>query len=165
MRENPRERNHHQNTNPWITVTNRKHINPPTSSSRTCFIDSLPIDISINDLERIFYRYGTISNIFIPPKMRPRRKLRYAFIQFSHPKSLQLAIQHENGVRIGNNRISVMPAKLDYPSPSKTYPHPNLKPQPNQHAPAKHTPCNHQKSQMRDHRSYKEVSLNQNQNP
>ena len=109
-----RERNRHE----WTVVGRRTPKPPPKpapTASRTCFVDFLPMDITIGEIEKIFNRHGKITHIFIPTKIRPNRQRRYAFVQYLHPKSLTTAIQSESGRIFYKMKLRVYPAKKDHP--------------------------------------------------
>ena len=146
-------------TEPWSTVHRRK---PKTKTriqqaSKTCFVDFLPLNICEYDIAKTFEPYGPIENIFIPEKIRPKRKHRFAFVRFVSSSSQALAIRNENGRRLSGGRLRVFAAKKDFSSFHPTHaPHPKAQPK---------TSPNHNQntptvSSYRDHRSYKDVSLN-----
>lgn len=157
------ERFRERNPNPWVMATRRKLKRTPSSPSaqKTCFIDFLPPTINLHDLSAIFCKYGTIANIYIPEKLRPNKSYRYAFIKFISISSLQPAMRGENGKRMGNYIMRIYPAKHDklnhnpYPEPTRTQTYNKN----NNHT----YPRKPNSYPSRDHRSYREVCLNQNQ--
>lgn len=67
-RERERESRERNNENQWEVVRRKKK--PGTKShlaSRTCFVNHLPIAITVPELAQIFRRHGAIEAITIPP--------------------------------------------------------------------------------------------------
>lgn len=96
-------------------------------ATKTCFIDHLRLVISTSSLGKIFQNYETITNMFIPQKLRTNRRLWFAFFQFHNALALQNAIDYENGRKLESDRISLMPVKKDLlfsQSPSNQYKRP-----------------------------------------
>lgn len=149
-----------RNTNPhhWTTVSRKKPRTTTNIAQKTCFINFLPENIIRQDLHHLFSRHGEIENIHIPAVAHPHRRYRYAFVKFRSNVSLVRAIRGEDGRVMGNNRIRTHPAKRDkaFPTapPPNTNPHHQLKKTQERQT----TKLPH--SSTRDHRSYKEVSLN-----
>lgn len=61
-----RKRNPYERT--MVQIKNRRNYHRPPTATRTCFIDCLPRNVSIQDLEKLFHPYRLITNIFIPQK-------------------------------------------------------------------------------------------------
>ena len=150
-----------RNPNPWIMAKSRRRskVSPPMAV-RTCFVNFLPLNISQKELAHIFAQYGEVARIIIPGMNLSNRQYRYAFIKFFAQSAFQRAIKGENGRQIGNLHMRVYPAKHDMniPNPEKH----SKRQTTNSHRPTlkftKMNPLN----RVRDHRSYKAVTLNQN---
>lgn len=146
----------------WIKVSKRKPHPSPSSfqplASKTIFISHLPSDTIPSDIKNLFRKFGTIENIVIPPLKKSNLKFRFAFIKYVNSYSIKTAIQAMNGIKLEGLRLKVQLAKAD--KPGRNYP-PSLTSR-NPLAKIPITPKPHPKSSLRDHRSYREVSLPKN---
>lgn len=120
-REGEREKGYDgRNSSQWTKVQRRKNGGRSMVATRTCFVDSLPLDIQVQELVQIFRPYGSITNVFIPKQLRPNRRFHYAFVRFASSSSLPLAIKEEHGRPFGESSIRIFRAKHDSILPNTT---------------------------------------------
>lgn len=169
-RESREKESHLETGNPtheWTTVNRRKtsphrHHQPlPPLATQTTFIKFLPTNFGPSDIANIFHKYGPIIHITIPKPLKPNHQYQFAFVKFMAKHSLHQAILNENGRRIAGMILKVEPAKSDTKFLQKN---------PTQQPPQGKTknPRTLPNTAIRDHRSYKEVSIAKNhpkQNP
>lgn len=131
-RESEREKERDRSPQQWTTVQRRKTSHQNPQAKRTCFVDCLPTDVTIGEVEKLFSPYGTITNIFIPKVLRTKHRLHYAFVQFQSDNSLQLVTQRENGRRYAGAHLRIFAARKDWMKPSpylkSTHPKPPANP-------------------------------------
>ena len=147
------ERKEEDTAGQWTTVLRRKEKKCSTMATKTCFIDSLPINTCSYDLEKYFSPYGPISSIYIPPKLRPQRNVRYAFIKFQSSHSAEMAIKRENGRRMLSGNLNVKFAKADKQLPRTPTWQPHHRPKTFNNDPPPPKPL----VSKRDHRTYKQA--------
>ena len=160
-KEKERENPHHPH---WTTVHRRKPKPRSHLASKTCYVDFLPTNICPYDIARTFEPYGPIVNISITEKIIPHRSHRFPFVQFFSSASQQMAIKGENGRKLAGGRLGVFAAKNDT---SKTFPNHRFQAKPlSSHTHVPHSkPPPPRNNAYRDHRTYKEASLNTNFKP
>lgn len=157
----PSERvNHHE----WTPVTRKKpfshrhHHHPRPLASQTTYVKILPPSFNVEDVSKIFIKYGPIINITLLEPSNKNLHFQYAFVKFMARHSLHQAIIKEDTKNMEGKRLQVEIAKFDTvtpaipasKTPSKTpHGHPSFK-----------TPI---PKSLWDHQTYKEASLNQKQ--
>ncbi|XP_058068308.1 zinc finger CCCH domain-containing protein 25-like [Magnolia sinica] len=119
----------------------RKHLH-------TLFVGNITFDTSVEDIHRIFGRYGKIVDVFIPSNPGLRRSKGYGFIRFMYESDAKAALDILDGRRVDGRIITVQIAKSWRQSDSER--HPNL---PN-HNPAAPIPITQNR---RDGRKYSTV--------
>lgn len=164
-RERERERGEERDQeHQWTVVSRRKSKPHQPIALRTCFVNHLPLSITISDIAQVFRSHGAIANVSIPTFQKyPTHK--FAFVQFYFPQSLATAVRDENGRIIENKAISVFPAKKDMGTSqtkqSYSFPHASNK----HHAKPLYVKQNAQREaqmSLRDNRSFKEIASSPN---
>ncbi|EFC37706.1 predicted protein [Naegleria gruberi] len=79
-------------------LTKLVEVKDTEKQNRTIYLSPLPNSITIQDIKKFFYQHkcGAILNVYIHKHKTPNKKTRlnkYAFVEFAHPDSLQLAIR------------------------------------------------------------------------
>ncbi|KAF2276329.1 RNA-binding domain-containing protein [Westerdykella ornata] len=104
----------------WLLTEGVKQWNPKEDPNakgdafKTLFVSRLAYNITEDDLEREFGRYGPIERIRIvedktaPPDAPPKKRKRgYAFIVFEREKDMKSAYKETDGIKIKDRRVCV----------------------------------------------------------
>lgn len=157
MREKERDSRERNHENLWTTVSRKKPKPRQTHATKMCFVNHLPLNITISEISHIFRTHGAIAAITIPTTQKHSNHI-FAFVQYYYPQSLTTAVRDENGKKVGDTRITIYPAKYDKPQTPINNPNQPRKPQPRIIQDRNHPKQKNHKSQIRDNRSYKKVT-------
>lgn len=73
----------------------------------------------VNDLRRLFDRYGEIGDVHIPKDRRTRQSRGFGFVRFYDRKDAEYAISRVDGKRIDGRELRCSMAKYDRPIDEK----------------------------------------------
>ncbi|CBZ50594.1 cDNA FLJ53078, highly similar to Splicing factor,arginine/serine-rich 1, related [Neospora caninum Liverpool] len=82
----------------------RRSPSPPRQGSRI-FVANLPLDVTENELEDLFYKFGRIEDIEL--RRDRTNDSTIAFVQFADYKAADEAIEGRDGTRLGFHRIRI----------------------------------------------------------
>jgi len=96
---------------PTYPVPTMDPITPPSNRIYVGFVDW---DITIEDIKKLFQKFGKIESCDLPIKPRTGKHKGFCFIEFEHLKSAEGAISQMNGFELNRKHL-----KVEYAKPQK----------------------------------------------
>lgn len=93
-----------------------------TKDKNSVFVRNLPLDVTKDQLSRLFTEFGPVNGVFIPKDSYTGRSRNYAFVEFKNQDHTERAVKKGDGMAFAGRTLHVSYAidtRAKSPSPKR----------------------------------------------